>query len=104
MKSSKIEFDIEMDENQVPEKIFWEASTDGKGEAKAIMLAIWDGVQKDTLRIDLWNKEMTKDEMKQFFHQTILTLTDSFEKATDDKRIADGVRMFCSDLKKQMNI
>ncbi len=104
MKNSKIEFDIEMDDNQVPEKIFWEAADDGKGEAKAIMLAIWDEEQKNTLRIDLWNKEMTKDEMKQFFHQTILTLTDSFEKATDDKRIADGVRMFCGDLKEQMNI
>ena len=104
MKNSKIEFDIEMDENQVPEKIFWEAEGDGKGEAKAIMLAIWDEAQKNTLRIDLWNKEMTKDEMKQFFHQTILTLTDSFEKATDDKRIAGAVRMFCGDLKEQMNI
>ncbi|MEM7161070.1 MAG: gliding motility protein GldC [Bacteroidota bacterium] len=104
MNKSRIEFDIEMDENQVPESINWKAGADGEGEARAIMLSIWDSKDQNTLRIDLWNKEMTKEEMKQFFHQTILTLTDSFEKATDDKRIADGVRMFCEDLKGQLNI
>lgn len=104
MKNSKIGFDIEMDDNNVPEKIYWKADEDGQGEAKAIMLSIWDEKAQNTLRIDLWNKEMSKDEMKQFFHQTIITLTDSFEKATDDKSIADGVRMFCDDLKKQLKI
>ena len=104
MKKSQIAFDIEMDDNQVPDKIEWHAGDDGNGEAKAVMLSIWDDEQQNTLRIDLWNKDMTKDEMKQFFHQTILTMTDSYEKATDDKRIADGVRMFCEDLKEQMQI
>lgn len=104
MEKSQIAFDVEMDENKVPEKIHWRAGDDGSGEAKAISVSIWDEGQQNTLKIDLWNKEMSQDEMKQFFHQTILTLTDSYERATDDKHIADGVRMFCEDLKKQMKI
>jgi gliding motility-associated protein GldC len=47
------------------------------------------------LRIDLWNKEMEVDEMKRFVHQTILTLADSFEKATGEKKMADTMRDFC---------
>ncbi|NND77153.1 MAG: gliding motility protein GldC [Flavobacteriales bacterium] len=104
MSRSQITFDIEMDENKVPEKIQWAAGDDGSGVAKAISVSIWDEGQENTLRIDLWNKEMSQDEMKQFFHQTILTLTDSYERATDDSHTAEGVRMFCEDLKKQMQI
>lgn len=104
MEKSQIAFDVEMDENKVPERILWRAGDDGNGEAKAISVSIWDDTQQNTLKIDLWNKEMSQDEMKQFFHQTILTLTDSYERATDDKHVAEGVRMFCEDLKKQMKI
>jgi hypothetical protein len=39
-------------------------------EAKAIMLSVWDKV-KESMRIDLWT-EMPVDEMKIFFHQTLL--------------------------------
>ena len=68
--TSKIEFSVELDENRVPENIHWSAEDGGiQNEAsKAIMLSVWDSVQKDTLRIDLWTKDMPVDEMKQFFH------------------------------------
>ena len=104
MSKSKISFDITLDENKVPEMIEWTADDDGQGEAKAIMLSIWDEKEKNTLKIDLWNKEMTRDEMKQFFHQSILVMTDTFERATDDKETADGVRMFCADLKDRLKV
>jgi gliding motility-associated protein GldC len=38
---------------------------------------------------------MEVDEMKRFIHQTILTLADSFEKATGEKKMADTMRDFC---------
>jgi gliding motility-associated protein GldC len=36
-------------------------------EAKAVMLSVWDSKAKESLRIDLWTKEMPVDEMKIFF-------------------------------------
>ncbi|MFY7708684.1 MAG: gliding motility protein GldC [Flavobacteriales bacterium] len=96
MKKTEIHFDIELDENNVPEKIMWNAKDANKtAEAKAMILSVWDKDERNTLRIDLWNKEMEVDEMKRFVHQTILTLADSFEKATGEKKMADTMRDFC---------
>ena len=104
MSKSRISFDITLDENKVPETIQWTADGNEQGEAKAIMLSIWDDTEKNTLKIDLWNKDMTKDEMKQFFHQSLMVMTDTFERATDEKETADGIRMFCADLKERLKI
>ena len=96
MKTTEIKFERELDENNVPEKIVWNAKDNGKtAEAKAMILSVWDKEERNTLRIDLWNKEMEVDEMKRFVHQTILTLADSFEKATGEKKMADTMRDFC---------
>jgi gliding motility-associated protein GldC len=35
------------------------------------MLSVWDSKAKESMRIDLWTKEMPVDEMKIFFHQTL---------------------------------
>lgn len=97
MKESEIKFTVRVDENNVPEKIDWYASAENTGgPSKAILLALWDAQEKNTLRIDLWTKEMTIDEMKQFFHQTLLTMTDTYERATNDKLLAEDMRDFCA--------
>ena len=89
MKQETIRFDIELDDNHVPEKIQWTASDQKRSsEVKAMILSVWDKQEQNTMRIDLWNKEMHVDEMKQFVHQTILTLADSFERATNEKAMA----------------
>ena len=69
--TSEIKFLVELDENRVPEKLTWTAQDGGVDaeEAKAMMLSIWDGKAKETLRIDLWTKEMPVDEMKLFFQK-----------------------------------
>ena len=58
--TSKIEFIVELDENKIPENISWTAEDGGiEGESsKAIMLSVWDHKKKDTLRMDLWTKDM----------------------------------------------
>ena len=83
---SEIKFLIELDENRVPEKLNWTAQEGGVDheEAKAIMLSIWDSNVKETLRIDLWTKDMPVDEMKLFFHQTLVAMADTFQRATAD--------------------
>ncbi len=94
---SEINFLVELDENRVPEKILWTAQDNGINveEAKAMMLSIWDSKKQETLRIDLWTKEMPVDEMKLFFHQTLVAMSDTFQRATDDQKMADTMKDFC---------
>lgn len=95
--TSKIEFTVELDENRVPENISWSAEDGGIKEesSKAIMLSVWDSQQKDTLRMDLWTKDMPVDEMKQFFHQTLVSMSNTFERATNDDKMSATMRDFC---------
>ena len=95
--TSKIEFTVELDENKIPENINWTAEDGGieKESSKAIMLSVWDHKKKDTLRIDLWTKDMPVDEMKQFFHHTLVSMATSFERATDDQKMSATMRDFC---------
>ena len=95
--TSEIKFLVELDENRVPERLSWTAQDGGVNaeEAKAMMLSIWDSNAQETLRIDLWTKDMPVDEMKLFFHQTLVAMTDTFRRATDDEKMADTMKDFC---------
>lgn len=95
--TSKITFKVGLDENKIPEEISWNAEDGGiSNEAsKAIMLSVWDHKKKDTLRMDLWTKDMPVDEMKQFFHQTLVSMAGSFERATNDEKMSATMRDFC---------
>lgn len=95
--TSEIKFQIELDDNRVPEKLMWSAKDGGVElqEAKAIMLSIWDSKAKESMRIDLWTKDMPVDEMKIFFHQTLVAMSDTFKRATDDEKMADTMKDFC---------
>ncbi|TXE17612.1 gliding motility protein GldC [Psychroserpens burtonensis] len=95
--TSKIELNIELDENKVPEKLHWTAEDGGitNEEAKAMMLAVWDGNTKEALRIDLWTKDMPVDEMKQFFHQTLVEMSNTFQRATQDDKMTATMKDFC---------
>jgi len=95
--TSEIKFTVGLDENKIPENIFWTAEDGGIDyyESKAIMISVWDHLQKDTLRMDLWTKEMPVDEMKQFFHQTLVSMANTFERATDDQKMSATMRDFC---------
>lgn len=105
MRHSNINIDISLDENNVPETISWEASDAKKrAEAKAFLLSVWDKADRNTLRIDLWTKEMEVEEMKMFVHQTILTLADSFERATGEDKMAATMRDFCDYYAEKMNL
>tara|TARA_R110002126_G_scaffold62464_10_gene160784 strand:- start:1505 stop:1843 length:339 start_codon:yes stop_codon:yes gene_type:complete len=95
--TSKIELNIELDDNRVPEKIHWTAQDGGitNEEAKAMMLAVWDAKTQETLRIDLWTKDMPVDEMKVFFHQTLVAMSDTFYRATQDDKMSATMKDFC---------
>ena len=94
---STIELFVELDENRVPEKLSWTAPDGGikNEEAKAIMLSVWDSKAQESLRIDLWTKDMPVDEMKLFFHQTLVEMSNTFQRATEDEKMTATMRDFC---------
>lgn len=104
--TSEIKFLIDLDENRVPEKLQWTAQDGGvnQQEAKAIMLSIWDSKAQETLRIDLWTKDMPVDEMKKFFHQTLVAMSDTFQRATDDQQMTDTMKDFCEYFAEKMDL
>lgn len=95
--TSKIELNVELDENRVPEKLAWSAEDGGikNEEAKAVMLSVWDSKAQESLRIDLWTKDMPVDEMKVFFHQTLVSMSDTFNRATQDEKMTATMKDFC---------
>lgn len=95
--TSTITLNVELDDNRVPEKLRWTAEDGGitDQEAKAMMLAVWDANAKETLRIDLWTKDMPIDEMKQFFHQTLVEMSKTFHRATQDEKMSATMLDFC---------
>ncbi len=96
--TSKIELNVELDANRIPEKLSWTAQDGGisNEEAKAMMLSVWDSNSQETLRIDLWTKDMPVDEMKQFFHQTLVAMSDTFNRATQDEKMTATMKDFCN--------
>lgn len=98
---SEIRFKIALDEERFPEKIYWEATdadVEGLQEAKAINLSIWDHLEQNTLRIDLWQKEMPVEDMKRFFVDTIGGMAESIRSSTDDDYMADQMEALCERL------
>lgn len=97
-QTSEIKITVNLDENHIPEKLHWEATDTNEkaAEAKAILMSIWDPKAKETLRIDLWTKEMQVDEMKHFFHQTLVSMADTLERATNEDKMAGDMRDFCA--------
>lgn len=107
MKKAEIKVTVELDDNNVPENILWESTDSENKEAvpvKSIMLALWDQNYKNALRIDLWTKDMPVDEMKLFFYQTLMTMGDSFLRATGETNIVEDLRDYCAHFAEKMEI
>jgi gliding motility-associated protein GldC len=105
MKKSEIKFTVELDKDNVPEKIFWEATDNPSGkteETKAIALSIWDPYQRNTMRIDLWSKDMPVDDMKQFYIEAISGMAESIQGATGDEVMAKEMKDLCKKLIKHL--
>jgi gliding motility-associated protein GldC len=97
MHKSTITIDVHTDEQRVPELISWNASdttAENAQKAKAVMLSLWDGAEKTALRIDLWTKDMMVDEMADFFYQTMMTMADTYGRATKHTELVDELKQF----------
>ena len=110
MKKSDIKISVALDDDHVPEKIFWDADdkqAPGMQETKSMSLAMWDHNLKNTMRIDLWTKDMSVDEMKRFYIDCLGGLSQSILSATGDEYMSMKLNALCDDfvlhLKKSMD-
>jgi gliding motility-associated protein GldC len=97
MSKSTITIEVNMDETRIPSGISWKASdtpAEQAQKAKAFMLSFWDSAEKTALRIDLWTKDMMVDEMADFFYQTMMTMADTFGRATNHADMVEEMKTF----------
>lgn len=100
MHQSTIKIDILLDPNKVPEQISWSATdstADMVQKAKAMSVAFWDGADKSALRIDLWTKDMMVDEMADFYYQLMMSMADTFKRATQQQELSDDMKKFAKE-------
>lgn len=106
-RTKEVKIEVDLDGQNIPSAIRWNA-TDLQGferaECRAMFLSLWDHRSKDTLKLDLWTRHMTVDEMKIFFHQTLVSMANSLENAIQDKAVAGDMRDFCDYLAEKLDI
>ena len=71
---------------------------EGLSETKAISVALWDHIQKNTLRIDLWTKEMPVEEMKRFYVDCLGGIAQNVLTATGDEHMSQEINSLCDRL------
>ena len=97
VKSSDITLRVGLNAENVPVRIEWGASDRNGGaleECKAMAVALFDRDHRDTLRIDLWTKEMQVIEMDRFVYQTLKSLSQTYLRATQNKELAEEMAKF----------
>ena len=97
MTESYIKLRVVLDENKVPEKLYWQADnaeTPGEKEMDAFFLSLWDPKENNSMRIDLWTKEMPVEQMFQFFYQNILSMADTLKRATGEEEMSQHMQDF----------
>ena len=106
MKKSQINFQIELDEANLPKTIQWDAS-DKEGEGleatKSISLNVWDNLNHSTLRIDLWTDEMSVVDMKRFYIDILGGMAQTILNSTGDEYMSEEIKELCDRLVKHVN-
>jgi len=105
----QLKLNIELDENQIPETMSWEGADQQKKDQirpiKAFFLNTWDDQERVTASLNLWTKTMTTQEMKAFFHQSLVAMVESFEKAVPDQdQIVKDLYATCNYLAEKMEL
>lgn len=89
---------VGLDPENRPVQIRWSAEDDPRGvqwqDSKAMLLSLFDRETLETLKIDLWTKDMQVMEMDRFFFQTLRSLADTYFKATQNNQLAADFQRF----------
>ena len=106
MNTTEIKINVSLDDERIPEKMDWTATDGGINHqpTKAALLSVWDDKVQETLKIDLWTKDMPIDQMKKFLHQNIMAIADTLEKAANEKNAAEELRKHAIAIGKKMKV
>ena len=94
-RKAEIKISIELDKLKIPQKLSWEATdSESKGpkKCKAFLLNLWEPGKGQTLSMNLWENSMSIPEMNDFVFQSLVQIADTYEKATDQKELAEKIR------------
>lgn len=106
-RETEILFKVTLDDQNMPVSIRWSASDGPQNEmkeSKSMMIALWDGKDKNTMTIDLWTKDMQIDEMHTHFFQRLLSFADSYQKATGNPFVREEMLAFCEQLGEKTHV
>jgi len=98
-KTSEITVRIGSDENNNAEAIQWQATDSGVNEfreTKAMMLSFWDVKENNSMRIDLWNKDMMVEEMYVFVYQNMISMSETLERSTNNTELTQHMQDFAA--------
>lgn len=104
MEKHSININVYLDNEKMPEHIDWNATGSAENEpqqAKAFIASFWDPKERTALRMDLWTKKMMVDEMNDFFFQTLFTMANTYERATQNKDLANDIKNFAQEFQKK---
>ena len=105
MKQSEINFQIQLDDQSIPEQISWSATdnpNEGIEETKSIFVAVWDHYHKGLLALPLWTKDMEVFDMKRFYIEVIGSVADTLANATGDQKMVGHIENLCKVLSKDL--
>ncbi len=106
MNKSEIHFTVELDQDRVPEKIFWDATenpNEGINETKAISISVWDHYHRGLLGINLWTKDMPVDEMNHFAIDVVGNLSQMMKDSTNDPKLIQILEEAGKQMTKHLN-
>jgi len=101
-----LKFEVELDENNLPNsiKMLEEKASNSSINLKALMIAGWDAKRKETLRVDIWTKDMPVNDMFIMYHQNMMGMATSLEKSTGQNKLANALRDYCDFFAKETKI
>jgi gliding motility-associated protein GldC len=94
---SEIRVAVTTDEQRSVTDLRWQADDApeaGVHSAEAMILALWDAEHRNAMRIDLWTPRLTVDDMNDFVYQTLLSLADTYRRATNDDDLMVEIKAF----------
>jgi gliding motility-associated protein GldC len=86
---------VNLDERNMPESMTWDATDSPDAQpCKAMLLSLFDEVNRDILKIDLWTRDMQIVEMDRLMYQTLKGLADTYFTATKNNELATQMQQF----------
>ncbi len=106
-KSAEIKINVELNDDSYPDKIKWSATDsgfEGKKEADAMLLSLWDKNEKSTMAIDLWTTDMLIQDLRIMYFEVFMKMAETYQNASHDKENADKIKDFAKQFAKNLGL